>query len=93
MNVLQALVEVCFFFNTGQISSEWVLVGVANNSQWGTTDRIGQKMLQISEKVRAAIDNGAISSPQTSCTEREVQERVEAAVKEERLRAQEIERR
>ena len=93
MTVLQVLVEVCFFSNTGQIGSEWVMVDVANNHQQGTMDRVGQKMLQISEKVRAAIDNGAISSPQATSNEREIQERVEAAVKEERLRAQEVERR
>ena len=76
---------------TGQIGSEWVIVGMANNSQLGTSERVGQKMLQINKKIRTTIDNGASSSPEAS--EREFQERVEATVKEERLRAQEVERR
>ena len=31
--------------NTGQLGSEWVLVGVANNSQRGTNERVKQKMI------------------------------------------------
>ena len=81
--------------NTDQVGPEWILVGVANNSQRGTSERIREKMLKISEKARAAIDNRAISPPEdTSQTnERAFQERVEAAVREERLRALEVERR
>ena len=29
----------------GQIGSEWILVGVANNSQRGTSERVREKML------------------------------------------------
>ena len=81
--------------NTGQVGSEWVLVGVANNSQRGTSERVREKMLKISEKARAAIDNRAISAPEESsqANERALQERVEAAVREERQRALEVERR
>ena len=77
--------------NTGKVGSEWQLVGVTNNSQWGTNERIREKILKISEKARAAIDDGPVSSPQAS--ERALQERVEGAVREERLRAQQVERR
>ena len=35
------------------------MVGVANNSQRGTSERVREKMLRMSEVARAAIDNGA----------------------------------
>ena len=72
---------------------------MANNNQRGTSERIREKVLKISEKARAAIDNvnraTCISPPEdTSQTnERAFQERVEAAVREERLRALEVEKR
>ena len=31
--------------NKGQIGSEWILVGAANNSQRGTSERVREKML------------------------------------------------
>ena len=31
--------------NTGHLGSEWVLVGVANNSQRGTSERVKEKMI------------------------------------------------
>ena len=71
-------------------------MGMSNKlSQWGTNDRIRQKMVQISEKIRAVTDNGRATSESSSlqANEREVQERVAAAVKEERMRAKEAERR
>ena len=65
---------------------------MANDSQWGTSERARDKMVMISEKAKALIiNNGAISSPQAN--ERALQERVDVAVREERLRAQEVERR
>ena len=45
--------------NTGQIGLEWEVVGVANNSQRGTSERVKEKMLKMSEVATAAIDNGA----------------------------------
>ena len=83
------------YLNIGQVGSEWELVGVANNSQRGTSERVREKILKISEKARAAIDNRAVSPPKETsrANERAFQERVEAAVREERLRAQEVERR
>ena len=83
-------------FPTGRIDSEWVIVGMSNKlSQWGTNDRIRQKMVRISEKIRAIADNGGATSESSSlqANEREVQERVTAAMKEERMRAKEVERR
>ena len=32
-------------YSKGQIGSEWMLVGVANNSQRGTSERVREKML------------------------------------------------
>ena len=64
---------------------------MANDSQWGTNERVRDKIIMISEKAKAVVDNGAISSTQAS--ERALQERVDVAVREERLRAQEVERR
>ena len=78
-------------YDTGQVGSEWEVVDVANNSQRGTNERIREKMLKISEKARAAINNSPVSSPQGS--ERALQERVEGAIREERLRALQVERR
>ena len=53
---------------------------MANNSQRGTSERVREKMLKISEKARAVVD------------ERVLQERVEAVMREERLRAQDVEK-
>ena len=73
---------------------------MANNNQRGTSERIREKMLKMSEIARATIDNRAIlphakeTSQETSqANERALQERVDAAMREERLRFQEIERR
>ena len=72
--------------NTGQIGSEWVLVGVATNSQRGTNERIREKMVNISEIARARDDNGA------EVLHERIEE-AEAAVREERLRADDAENR
>ena len=37
----------CFILNAGQVGSEWVLVGVANNSQQGTSERVKEKMQDL----------------------------------------------
>ena len=66
-------------------------MGVANNNQRGTGERVREKMLQIGEKARATIDHRAISSLQANKGALRV--RVDAAVREERLKAQEVERR
>ena len=63
-------------FNVGQIGSEWVFEGVANNSKLGTSERIREKMLKIGEKARAAAD------------ERAIEEVDFAAVGDERLRSE-----
>ena len=60
---------------------------VATNSQRGAGERVREKMLKISEKAKAATDRPA------QANERALQERVDAAVREERLRAQETNRR
>ena len=52
---------------------------MANNSQRGTSERVREKMLKMSEVARTAIDNRA--------------ELAERAVTEERQRVQEAERR
>ena len=59
-------------------------MGVANNSQRGTSERVREKMMKISEKAKAATDR--------QINERALQERVDVAVREERQRAQEVER-
>ena len=86
--------------NTGQIGSEWVLVGVATNSQRGTNERIREKMVNISEIARVRDDNGAeVLHERTEEAEAAVREEklraemAEMTVMEERERAQEAERR
>ena len=71
-------------------------MGVANNSQLGTSERLRKKMLKISEIARAAIDNRAEGQPEetSQVNKRALEERVEeaeAAVREERARARNIE--
>ena len=83
---------------TGQIGSEWELVSFANNSQQGTSERVREKMLKISEIARAAIDNRAEEQPEeaSQANKRALEERVEeaeAAVREERARARDAENR
>ena len=34
-----------FVHDTGRLGSEWVLVGVANNSQRGSSERVRDKMI------------------------------------------------
>ena len=56
------------------------MVGVANNSQRGTSERVREKMLKISEKAtRAAIDNRADTQPEetSQANKRALEERVE----------------
>ena len=88
--------------DTERRGSEWVMVGVANNSQRGTSERIREKMLKISEMARAVIEDKADTEQLRECltlsqaNERSLQERVEEAevvVREERQRTQEAERR
>ena len=74
-----------------QVGSEWELVGVANNSQRGTGERVREKMLKISEIAR---DNKAEES--SHANKRALEERVkeaEAAAREERARARNAENR
>lgn len=78
--------------NTDHVNLEWVLVDVANNSQRGTSERARKKMMKISAKARAAIDNKPLLSPQTNKRALS-QEGVETEVREERQRAQKLERR
>ena len=71
---------------------------MANNSQWGTSERVREKMLKISEIARAAIDNRAEGQPEetSQADKRALEERVEeaeAAVREERARARDAENR
>ena len=75
-------------------------MGVANNSQRGTNERIREKMVNISEIVRARTDNGAevlherIEEAETAVREERLRaENAEMTVMEERERAQEAERR
>ena len=73
-------------------------MGVANNSQRGTSERVREKMLKISEKARAAVDNRADTQPEetSQSNKRALEERVreiEAAVGEERDRARDAENR
>ena len=88
--------------DTERRGSEWVVVDVANNSQRGTSERIREKMLKISEMARAVIEDKADTEQPHKClalsqaNERSLQERVEEAevvVREERQRTQEAERR
>ena len=88
--------------DTERRCSEWVVVGVANNSQRGTSERIREKMLKISEMARAVIEDKADTEQLCEClavsqaNERSLQERVEEAeivAREERQRTQEAERR
>jgi hypothetical protein len=82
--------------NTGHVGSEWKVVGVANNSQRGTNERVREKMLKMT---RVAIDNGAERQPdrETSQADKRVLEgrveEAEAAVREERARARDAENR
>ena len=79
----------------GQVGSEWEVVGVANNSQRGTSERVREKMLKMSEIARAAIDNRAGGQPEKTA-QRALEERVEeaeATVREERDRARDAENR
>ena len=78
------------------------MVDVANNNQRGTSERIREKMLKISEMARAVIEDKADTQQLHEClalsqaNERSLQERVEEAevvVREERQRTQEAERR
>ena len=73
-------------------------MGVANNSQRGTSERVREKMLKISEKARAVVDNRADTQPEETslANKRALEERVreiEAAVREERDRARDAENR
>ena len=66
-------------------------MGVANNSQRGTSERVREKMLKISERARAAVDNRADTQPEetSQSNKRALEERVreiEAAVREKRAR-------
>ena len=95
---VHSLCAIKIIFNTGQINSEWVPVGVANNSQRGTSERVKEKILKISEKARAAVDNRADTQPEetSQSNKRALEERVgeiEAAVREERDRARDAENR
>ena len=86
------------FLNTGQVGSEWELVGVTNNYQRGTSERVREKMLKISERARVAIDNRAEGQPEktSQANKRALEERmeeVEAAVREERARTRYAENR
>ena len=65
------------------------MVGVANNSQRGTRERVREKMLKMSEVARAAIDT---SQADKRALEGRVEE-AEAAVREERARARDAENR
>ena len=74
-----------------QVGSEWELVGVANNSQRGTGERVREKMLKISEIAR---DNKAEES--SHANKRALEGRVkeaEAAEREERARARDADNR
>ena len=71
---------------------------MANNSQRGTSERVREKMLKMSEVARAAIDNRAEGQPEetSQANKRALEERVEeaeAAVREERDRARDAETR
>ena len=73
---------------------------MANNSQRGTSERVREKMLRMSEvAARASIDNGAKRQPDRETSQadkRALEERVEeaeAAVREERARARDAENR
>ena len=88
--------------DTERPGSEWVMVGMANNRQRGTSERIREKMLKISEMTRAVIEDKADTQQLREClslsqaNERSLQERAEEAevvVREERQRTQEAERR
>ena len=84
---------------TGQVRSEWEVVGVANNSQRGTSERVREKMLKMSEVARAATDNGAERQPDRETSQADKRalegrvEEAEAAVREERARARDAENR
>lgn len=67
--------------NTAQKGTEWVLVGLANNSQFGI---IREKMLKISEIERATINDRCETTrqlqeslPVSQARERALQQRVE----------------
>ena len=88
--------------DTERRGSEWVIVGVANNRQRGTSERMREKMLKISEMARVVIEDKADTEQLRECltvsqaNERSLQERVEEAevvAREERQRTQEAERR
>ena len=71
---------------------------MANNSQRGTSERVREKMLKMSEVARAAIDNRAEGQPEetSQANKRALEERVEeaeAAVREERDRVRDAENR
>ena len=71
---------------------------MANNSQWGASERVREKMLKISEIARAAIDNRAEGRPKetSQANKRALEERVEeaeATVREERARTRDAENR
>ena len=78
------------------------MVGVANNSQRGTSERIREKMLKISERSTAVSGDRADThqlqealaiSQANERTLRERMEECEVTMREERERAQEAERR
>ena len=56
-------------------------MGIANNSQRGTSERIREKMMKISEKAKIATDR-PVSSPLA------LQERIDDTVGEERQKVQ-----
>ena len=72
---------------------------MANNSQRGTSERVREKMLKMSEVARAAIDNGAERRPDRETSQADKRalegrvEEAEAAVREERARARDAENR
>ena len=56
---------VCYI---GQIGSEWMLVGVANNSQRGTSERVREKMLLKSgSDTQGLIELATIHNTTCSC--------------------------
>ena len=88
-----------YILNTGQDGSEWEVVGVANNSQRGTSERVMERILKMSEVAKAAIDNGAERQPDRETSQADKRalegrvEEAEAAVREERARARDAENR
>ena len=72
---------------------------MANNSQRGTSERVREKMLKMSEVARTVIDSGAERRPDQETPQADKRalegrvEEAEAAVREERARARDAENR